>query len=98
MRANQVYQNSTMLDIGSQAWTFARAFTITADDVTAGHIPVKSFNFTKNCSGGMSWNFYCFTVEIIMVFRYPGWWYILGMHLRQGVLMLNLIPYPENRC
>ncbi|KAE9407178.1 hypothetical protein BT96DRAFT_149391 [Gymnopus androsaceus JB14] len=51
MRAYQVYQDSTMLDIAVQAWDYGRNLTISAADVEAGSIPVKSFSITKTCSG-----------------------------------------------
>ncbi|KAE9406801.1 hypothetical protein BT96DRAFT_209106 [Gymnopus androsaceus JB14] len=59
MRAYRVYQNSTMLDIATQAWDFGRTLTISDANVVTGSIPSKLFNLTKTCSatlvGGTFW-------------------------------------------
>ncbi|KAE9407517.1 hypothetical protein BT96DRAFT_933277 [Gymnopus androsaceus JB14] len=51
MRAYQVYQDSAMLTVATSAWSFGRSYTISAANVDTGSIPLKSFNFTKTCSG-----------------------------------------------
>lgn len=40
-----------MLTVATSAWSFGRSYTISAANVDTGSIPLKSFNFTKTCSG-----------------------------------------------
>ena len=58
MRAYQVYQNSAMLDLATQSWGYGQALTISNTNVVTKSIPLKSFNLTKTCSGGMCLAFF----------------------------------------
>jgi len=51
MRAYQVYENPEMLKVATQVWEYARNYTISTADVSAGSMPTKSFNVSKICSG-----------------------------------------------
>ncbi|KAJ6596222.1 hypothetical protein DFH09DRAFT_1134430 [Mycena vulgaris] len=51
IRAYAAYKNPVFLGFANDAWTFARSYTISQDNIASGSLPNKDFSLATTCQG-----------------------------------------------